>query len=344
MERNYYMVRAMFSRAEDFEIFFNNNVAAVGWSNVNFSFYSTAAALRKAVEEEYYKNAGIASQTVSKRLNEAVRFKEIKKGDYIIVPYYSYIAIAEATGADKYSLCDWYQDLANQKCVSFRHTDKGILYIPRSDLSEGLQRRLRVRGSSVANLFEFKEEIDKIFSRPSYAYSQEMQSFEQAELSKLKKRLLESLQNGTTNLQTGGIGLERLICELFQCEGYDAAVLPKNTFGDNADADIRAAKEDKFIDKKMLVQVKHHSGSDDEYGIKQIINALKGDFEDYDGYFITSASQLQEQAQKMAQKHGITVMCGDELVEWITTNLDKLSETTKRSLGICTIPRMYEIR
>ena len=37
MDRNYYLVRAMSQSQEDFDVFFNDNVVAVGWSEVDFS-------------------------------------------------------------------------------------------------------------------------------------------------------------------------------------------------------------------------------------------------------------------------------------------------------------------
>lgn len=36
------MIRAMLSREEDFKIFFENNVVAVGWSKVDFAALSDA--------------------------------------------------------------------------------------------------------------------------------------------------------------------------------------------------------------------------------------------------------------------------------------------------------------
>ncbi len=35
--RNYYMVRAQGSKEEDFKEFFDKNIIAVGWSNIDFS-------------------------------------------------------------------------------------------------------------------------------------------------------------------------------------------------------------------------------------------------------------------------------------------------------------------
>lgn len=341
-ERNYYMVRAMLSSEEDFKTFFDNSVVAVGWSRIDFTKYHDVIQLREVVRDEYYSK-DVAQQVVSKKLNEVERFKSIKKGDYIIVPYNSYIAIAEAGNTEIYSETVKYMDLSNQIEVYYRYENGELLTIPRNDLSEGLQRRLRVRGNTVSNLFEFKEEIERIFSCKSYSYSSEMQKLEQDELKKLKKGLLESIQNGKTNLQTGGIGLENLICELMECEGYSAQVLAKTKFSGKADADIRAIKEDAFMSKKIFVQVKHHSGYSGDEGIRQIIDVLEQDeYKDYDGYFITSAL-VEDNVRDYAAKHNIEVMDGEALVELIVNNLNNLSETTKRTLGICGVPRMLTL-
>ena len=57
MNRNYLMVRAMNSQPNEFDVFFKNNVVAVGWSDINFTEYSNLPnELRNAVNNYYYKN------------------------------------------------------------------------------------------------------------------------------------------------------------------------------------------------------------------------------------------------------------------------------------------------
>ena len=183
-DRNYYMIRAMLSREDDFKIFFDNNVVAVGWSKVDFASLPDSQEVKNAVRRSYYEKSDKAQQVISKNLNEVERFKDMKKGDYILVPFNSYIALAEANEKEIYSPEDYEQDLSNQRSVNYRYENGKLLIIPRNELSEGLQRRLRVRGNTVANLFEFKDEIEMIFSRKSYSYSQEMRDMEQEEVKK----------------------------------------------------------------------------------------------------------------------------------------------------------------
>lgn len=337
-DRNYYMVRAMLSREEDFRIFFDHNVVAVGWSEVDFSKFSDTDALREEVRKEYFSSSDRAAQVISKQLNEVRRFKEIKKGDYIVIPYYSYVALAVAEEGELYETAAYEQDLANQHRVTYRYRDGKILTVPRNELSEGLQRRLRVRGNTVSDLYEFKGEIERLFERRSYSYSEEMQALERREMKRLKEHLLKNIQTGNTNLQTGGIGLEHLVCELMQCEGYKAQVLDKRTFGAKADADVLAVRDDAFQSVRILVQVKHHQGTSSRSGIDQIIEALKDKrYEDCQGYFITSAVLTPEDAE-YARQHDIGVMDGEDLMDLLVSQLGALSETTRRQLGVLPIP------
>ncbi len=106
----------------------------------------------------------MAPQALSKKLNQVERFTNIKEGDYIIVPCYSDIATAVACDRHHYSEEGKSRDLANQIDLKYRYNNDGdILRIPRDNLKEGLQRRLRVRGNTVADLYDFKDEIEELF-------------------------------------------------------------------------------------------------------------------------------------------------------------------------------------
>ena len=334
MERQYLMVRAMTSQPIHFDTFFKNSIVAVGWSDIDFLQYEDTE-LREKVKKRYYTDR--TGPLVSKNLNECVRFKNIQKGDYIIVPYYSGIALCVAKGKAVYSEKAYDVDLANQQKVDYRYKDGKILSVPRNDLSEGLQRRLRVPGMSVSNLSEFSDEIEKLFDNPeTYSYSGEVKEKEDELQSQFKENLLNNIRKGKTNLQTGGIGMEYLVKELFECEGYTAKILPKNKFSGKSDADVEAEYEDSFLVFNIYAQVKHHDGYSDRDGIDQVIGALENKPE-YFGYFITSGLVSSED-RKYAEMNNITVVDGDGLVDIIYRNIDKLKEETKKKLGIIMIP------
>ncbi len=344
---NYYMVRAMFYREDDFQEFLKKDVVAVGWSAVDFSKYK-ADELYGVIWENYYKDSQKRSQTIGLHLNQALMFKNIKAEDRIIVPYRSGVLIAEATNVELYSLDAFGLDLANQRKVLYKKDENDApIVIQRNSLSEGLQRRLRVMGRAVSNLNEFGDELEKVFAdckEFSQSFDVVIRKKEKSDEEEFKEKLLNRLQNGKTYLQTGGRGLEDLVCELMRCEGYESRVLSKRAFPNSADADIEAVKEDSFISQKILVQVKHHHGYSGDWGLRQL-NAIKEmeneKYLDYNFILITSA-QVGDDVRKKALEMDIDVRDGYDLVDLIYNNIEKLSTDTKRKLGISLVPHLSE--
>ena len=344
MNRNYYMVRAMDSKQKDFKTFFENKVVGVGWSEVNFSNFkkSQVDELRQNVKSVYYSKSKQHPQSVGKKLNEVKRFHNINEGDYLIVPFLNSIRLAIAKDKKLYDKTAYELDLANQIRVNYLMNDKDFKTIPRDALSEGLQRRLRVRGSTVSNLYEFKDEIEKIFNKDNYSWTSDYEEKENLEIEKLKKKLLKNIRNGLTNLKTGGIGLEKLVKELFECEEYNANILAKSHFESYGDADVYAVKSDKFQETKILVQAKHHSGYTDNWGLNQLkIIQENSEYQDFTFVLLTTAN-IGKKVNEEANQLDIITMDGNDLVDWIFEHLDDLNSQTKIGLGISSIPRILE--
>ncbi|MBL7994383.1 restriction endonuclease [bacterium] len=347
MEKNYLMVRAMNSAETDFKAFFNNNVVAVGWSKVDLSKYDSSQTeqLIEEIEKCYYTSDDILPQVVGRQLNQVRRFHKINSGDFIIIPFYNSIRLAIADEKRIYDKGAYDSDLANQRKVNYLFVGSAFKTIPRDVLSEALQRRLRVRGSTVSDLYEFKDEIEKLFSKDSYSWISDFEEKEGRLKNVLKQKLIQKIITGKTNLKTGGIGLENLVKELFECEGYKSEVLPKNSklVEGAADADIFAIKSDKFQEEtKILIQVKHHSGYSNDWGLTQLkLIKTSSKYKDHKFVFITSA-EIAKDVRKTAEDNDIVAMDGNELSEWIIDNLDKLSADTKRKLGISAIPQFNE--
>ena len=337
------MVRAMFSREADFDVFFKNSVVAVGWSEIDFTRYPPAQLEKKLIPEvksEYY-SASASPQAVGRALNQVRRFQNIRAGDYIIVPYWSAIRLAVAEEGTVYDKSAKKLDLSNQRKVTYKYVGKTIKTIPRDELSEALQRRLRVRGNTIADLYEFKEEIDRLFEKDIYTWSAEFEEKEAKLKASFKRKLITNIKDGETNLRTGGLGLEHLVRELFECEGYTAKVLPKTAFK-FGDADIQASKPDKFSESKILVQVKHHTGFTNNWGLKQLKEIQKSnEFADHKFALITSAD-ISDELRKAADEQNVVAMDGNELTDWIVEMLPKLKVETKIKLGITSIPQLSE--
>ncbi len=126
-----------------------------------------------------------------------------------------------------------------------------------------------------------------------------------------------------------------------KCEGYGARVLSKNTYEAGVDADIEAKRSDDFVEEEYYyIQVKHHRGVSGKEGIEQLIEVQKRkeEYKNYKWIFITSADAVTDEAHILAENNDIVVKDGKDLAQMIVNNLDKLSEETKQSLGICEVP------
>jgi restriction system protein len=343
MDRKYLMVRAMHSSQADFDIFFKNSVVAVGWSEIDFSEFDKEGIehLLGSVEEEYYNSDDILPQVIGRQLNQVRRFHNINEGDYIIIPFYNSIRLAIADDKVLYDESAYANDLANQRKVRYQYSGDTYKTIPRDVLSEAFQRRLRVRGSTVSDLYEFKDEIEKLFSQDNYSWTSDFENKENELKATLKTKLLSKIRSGKTNLKTGGLGLEYLVRELFICEGYKTEILAKTTF-QFGDADVYAVKSDKFQETKILIQVKHHNGYTDDWGLKQLSEIKSSEeYKDCKFVLITSA-EISEGVRKIAEDLDIAAMDGNEFVDWLIENLHNLSIETKIKLGLSAIPQLAD--
>ncbi len=347
LQRNYLMVRAMGQQQKEFDVFFGNSVVALGWSDIDFSKFADAESVAAEVEAKHLSDQKYAPTSVGKWLAQVRRFKNIRSGDRILVPYYESVCLATATGAETYDpRVAKSLDLANQKAVQYTLTEDGKpLSIPRSQLSEGLQRRLSVRGSMVADLFEFKEEIEPLFGAEHIDWRARLQLSEADATKKFKSQLLQRMKAGKTNLRAGGLGLERLVKRLLELDGYKAEILAKQTFRSFGDADVQASRADRFSESKLLVQVKHHSGKSDTTAAKQlqeILNQYPAEYADFNLAVVTTA-EASEELKTICAENNIVVMDGDDVVDWIFEALPNLEAEWKMKLGIISVPELAVI-
>lgn len=341
---HYYLVRARDTEIFD-KIFAPMNVVGVGWSAIDFTRFSDPAKLHDEIWDVYYKGQGFAPSTVGRSINSAIRFKEIQAGDKIIVNRPGAVVLATAKDGEIYdpSLSASY-DTANLRNVDYLKNDEGeILEIPRVSLSHGLQSRLRMPGSIVVNLDNFDNEINWLFSHGKDAYVNAYNANLIKQINDIHRQMLDNIQHGKTQLQAGGAGLEVLIRGLLNSTGYEARILPKTRFPQGADADIEATRDDRLLGEvKILVQVKHNLGTSGPQGVQQLINALQQPgYEEYRGIFITSADDVDANARALANKHDIIVLTGDDVVNMIFENQDKLDQELISKLGLYSAPQIF---
>lgn len=318
------------------------NSANIGWEKIDLSKDIAFEDIANDFERIYLKN--IDSREAGKKKNQIRRFLNIKKGDVIIVPSYRNIKIG-------FAVKRFYEQRSygNMLEVEFLRNKEGtVLEIPRTKLSEKIQTRLKTRGMTVADYQEFAFEIDDLIKNylknENFSPLDKCREMQNEKCEELKKELLKRIQNGETYLRSGGIGLECLIKELLEIEGYsNVKVFPKNTFPGKADADISAEKFDPIYgETKTFFQVKHHKGVSDEHGINQLIDIKQsGEYDFTDLVFITTA-KIQDTAIDKAANQSITTLDGEQLVDWIYSRFGKLSDETKFSLGIISVPSLFK--
>lgn len=332
----------MLQTSKDFDIFFKNDVVAVGWSRVDFTKFNSIEKLVREVERVYYSNGETAPQVAGKKKNEVRRFKSIKKGDKVIVPHWGSVCLAVAQEKEIYDeKAANIADLGNQRQVVYHRDRKGnTVFIPRDSLSEGLQRRIRVRGTTIADLQEFSSEINRLFQGEDFDVNFNRQRIQLME--NFKAALLKKIQTGNTGLKTGGIGLENLVKELLELDGYKATIQAKHRFKGFADADIIAEKQDRLVPAKLLIQVKHHSGTTGTWGAEQLLQILNQNpdyFSDYRLVLVTTGSPSKE-LETICTNKDVILFSGEELIDWIFEMLPQLSFDTKKRLGVSDIPRL----
>lgn len=315
------------------------SLVGVGWSELDFASMKDAEEAVKAVDGCY---------GIGRNANQIRRYFAIREGDLVVATLPYSVAIGLAAGGLVYDAAYYEADKVNQRRVIFPlGKDGSVAKIPRDSFSEAFQRRLRVRGMTVNDLGEFQQEIQDAYEKVSSGkdYSWNLQNAEKAGKAAevFKKSLLQNIQSGRTNLLTGGVGLEYLVRELLQSEGYQAEVLSKHAFPGFADADVKASRSDPCATVNLLVQVKHHQGFTNEHGLAQLEEIRKHDLPEYSDHelvFCTSAS-TSEAFQKRAELSKVTVIDGSALVDWIAQHIDHLSPETKNSLGICEVPTVF---
>ncbi len=332
-EHNYYLVRSCR------DIPFEAGAVGVGWCDMEFYRYPDVEELIKAFPTE-------AGYDLGRNANQIRRFKAIRKGDMIIVPFWGNVAVATAMGEERYDSAYCHNHGCNQQRVEFHRDSEGkVRLIPRANLSEALQKRLKIR-ITIANLDEFHSELDALAANHtagmSYSWTAEIERRDEELTNKAKAQLLDHIRCGRTGLASGGIGLEHLVKELLTIDGFTAEVLGKQAFEGYGDADIKASKTDMLRADEFLIQVKHHDGTTGLWGQQQLMEIKKlqpEEFGDCKMVLVTSGD-VRDEDKDNAKENGITILDGKDLLDWIFISMAKLHPDTKRRLGISEVPQI----
>ncbi|CAM4305254.1 restriction endonuclease [Acinetobacter pragensis] len=306
-----------------------------GWKHINFSEHENTKSLIKEIID---KNGSIGRMK-----NQVINFFSLKEEDIVLVPVRKSVIIAKVLGGKFYE-CDFRSGHgANQIMVEYFKKDGKVIKIPRSRLKQNLESRLKLR-TTIADLSKFAPEIDELLKNINiygdFNITDVFQEKIENSIIAFKNELLKSLRKGNTRLKAGGRGLEELVQELLEIQGYSQVdILAKQNGIGKSDVDIQAVSENNPFLKDLLVQVKHHDGITGKKAIDQLITYEKEEAIDAYKWVITTGN-ISDDTKNYAEKHQISIMEGDEFVDWIYTNLDKLKISTKESLGIIEVPKL----
>jgi len=341
------MVRAKDQTKAEFDHFFKNDVVAIGWSQVDVRDLDSKEEVDKVLDEHYGDFWSDAYHSVrGRRENEILRFNGIEKGDRVLVPYRSSVALATINGEHRY-VPNTGVDLSNQIVVTYERDEEGdLLTVSRSDLTGGLQSRLRMPGSTVTDLNEFADEIERLFGREEeFTWKSRHRKQEKERRKAFRKTLLDRLQQGENHLSAGGLGLESLVAELLRLEEFDeVGSLPKNAFEGKGDADIEASRADRFGEREVLLQIKHHRGESGRHGLEQLQAIQMNEPETWGGHelVLVSTGSVSPEIEEDAEQTEIVVLDETDFIDWLLDHVEELKPETRRKLGLSEVPSFIE--
>ena len=157
-------------------------------------------------------------------------------------------------------------------------------------------------------------------------------------LEQFKAKLLDNLlEIEIITSEVGKCGLEHLVKELLEIEGYTAVIPSKQSHEVGVDVDIEAQSRNPFITQELLVQVKDHVGYTGKHAIEQIAKVEKKD----DCYrWVVSLGDFAEDVTQHADGLSVNLMNGTQLVDWLAERWQDLVPLTKQNPGIASVPQL----
>jgi len=315
----------------------NDGYISYGWGKVDFSKYKNIEDLLESIKSIY--------GGYGRRRKQIQRFFELEKGDIVIVPLHKSIAIGKVIGNKKYISASIGRE--NVISVEFYKNDEGnILRISRDYLQKNLSSRLRVRMSNI-NLAGFSQEIDSLIedisSNKNITINTKMSELNSNIENQFKKTLLSKMQQGKIYIQAGGAGLEQLVVELLEIEGYsNITIESKRKYTGKGDVDIIADKTEFHGEICLAIQVKDYKGQTGLQGLEQIKEAFdNGEAETTAIPMLITLGEV-DNIRDRAEELNIKLMDGEAFIYWLYSNINKLSMETRFKLGIFDVPALLE--
>jgi hypothetical protein len=301
------------------------NVIGIGWGKVQgMDTFADEQLSWEQVKERVQKAYGFSGGKLGSATGNIWKFSMEGKGgdsmsidDYVLMPVGKGFHLGIVQSGLKRCKEEWAEnaDLKWQRDVKWLTKDKAI---SRDAVTRELQNRLKVR-QTCGKCKDLLEQIEEAAQNRSKTL--------------FNIRVKNEIKESVTNIVQAYIGndqLEKLIAKLCQKTGA-SRTLPKKD-PRNGDADVQAdypvfiGNEEYFV--RVLYQVKNHQGTTDSKGMKQLIDRFaslmnQDDKEEsenviaYKGCLVTTATSVNEEAQKIADENSIDIITLDKLVDWI---------------------------
>ena len=284
------------------------SVVGIGWAQapdllLHPQWDALKACLRQAYPAMYEGN----ERSLGNGAGSVMRFLfEMKTGDVVLVPCEEGFFIGDIASEPYFEATGITDDFAWRRKVVWKQAKP----VSRLYASNELQKRLKVRNTcaSASDLIVDIEDAER---------AKAPVSFNSVALDGAYEGISKALKSALNDRQ-----LEQLVCSLARAAGAKATVLPKRGLVGDADVeaiyDLRIGGKEMLSQVRVLYQVKQHQGISDAYGIQQLIDRMEAMGGEADkGCFVTTAPDISDDAQALADTNGILVVKERELIQWI---------------------------
>ncbi|RMH32583.1 MAG: restriction endonuclease [Nitrospirae bacterium] len=302
---------------------FQRNKLRQGWGVKGLQLLEDGNPIPQETWASRYKEAfNDPDVEVLRRYSILRRMLEIEKGDYLVIPK----TVDNAT----FTICQaanrYYFDKDSQETFwdDFRHVipvlnPKNYSYSS-SQQAIVIASKFRAYQSAISNIWNTKviEAIEALYKQ---APSDARKSIKQI-LEEVNYKALNRLANEL--LEFDPLRFEDIIAECLKSRGYD--IISRRQYdGKGADVDIVASYpfpyfSDRFDDLNavFLFQIKKKKGTDqhDQEGVQQLVEAAKS-YENPIKILITTSDAISSQARQLANIHGIKILDGLKVIDFI---------------------------
>ncbi|WP_321279381.1 restriction endonuclease [Marinifilum fragile] len=323
MSNNAFIIRCAPSKISRVDEMVKENNIVIGWSHTEDKLLNPELDRDgfKNILKSYYPGYHDNPRSLGQATGYLWRFfREMKEGDYVLVPTPKAFYIGKIVGGVKFHKECIESDTSLRRKVEWLNEGETIL---REYCGAGLQSRLKYQGTCVG-ASEFIEDIERALK---LAEQKELPSFKDQLKIELKDKVGKLLQNDSSFLSVDKF--EKLVEQVLQGMGAITERPSKTRYGNGiADVDVIASFVNLGI--QIYVQVKMHKNETDKHAVEQVVEAIRIDDPEGDNSisgWVVSSADFSNEAISLAQQHNIRLVNVDDLSDMIVSvGTDVLTE------------------